>query len=305
MVWKVGLLPAGTPLVPSRPEWDRLPCPRGRLMPSFLPEPSPAKDPSRAGRVRKAACSQPPSRSGAGRGARAAGAGLSGAPRPPPALRRSGAPLCENTRKVSGGFGSGGSAPRRGGGSPLGFCSVAEEGSGGRARRARWEAAAARGGRGPSGCPKVCSPSEQEGGPERPSAPEPLLLPLRSQPRRGSRQPSERRGDRLAVPGRTASRTDAMPRASVSSRAPRPKSGRPIKGARSAAGDVAAARQAGNGAGSSARSPAASYRGAVLRPGTARAFCVGGFGFRFGFCLVFLFFALQDFFFSFCFLVCV
>lgn len=60
LVWRVWVLPAGKHFVPSRPEWDRLPLPavRGRgLMPSFLPEPSPAKDPSREGRVRRAVSS--------------------------------------------------------------------------------------------------------------------------------------------------------------------------------------------------------------------------------------------------------
>lgn len=64
LVWRVWVLLAGSHLVPSRPERDRLPLPavRGRrLMPSFLPEPSPAKDPSREGRVRKAVCSLIPS----------------------------------------------------------------------------------------------------------------------------------------------------------------------------------------------------------------------------------------------------
>lgn len=111
----MGVLPAGTHLVPSRPEWDRLPLPavRGRrLMPSFLPEPTPAQDPSREGSVRKAVCSQSPSRGRVGRGPERPGGahGAGGADRRgqgsaepglrSPRPRRSGAPLRQNTRKV-------------------------------------------------------------------------------------------------------------------------------------------------------------------------------------------------------------
>ncbi|RLW13073.1 hypothetical protein DV515_00000216, partial [Chloebia gouldiae] len=143
-------------------------------------------------------------------------------------------------------------------------------------------------------CPRSC-----------PSPARPRTLPGKEgQPRRGSRKPSERRGYQLALPGRTPSRTDAMPRASVSFRAPRPKSRRPTKGARSAAGDVAAARQAGNGAGSSARFPAASYRGlSCAADKHSPSLLCGGvwicFGFLFGFFFFLRFAGFLFFFFSF------